>query len=234
MVIEGSSFLLTVLWKYYGPEEPNPVRRAVLDSTYFLHPDVVAQTKGLPIVRARRLTSPERKNTVAADGDFVSDNFPPDYVFRAAMTDTRDQGSTQLSHIYGGNGEARDAFLYTNLANLCLMPSFLAKFADTDASTVTLLKQCAYVLYGFNPRREVNVQSVNPELRGRLKLATPLKKPLHSALAGLRDAKFLRAKAAGYLFTPEGAVNDTDPWVAEMVIRRQATVEATPLTDNHR
>ncbi|NPD26783.1 hypothetical protein [Corallococcus exiguus] len=228
MIIEGSSFLVAVLRKYYGLEEPHPIRRAVLDSTYFLHPDVVGETRGLPIVRARRLSSPESKNTVATDGDFVSDNFPPDYVFRAAMADKRNQGSTQLSHIYGGNGEARDTFFYTNLANLCLMPSFLAKLADTDESTVTLLKQCAYVLYGFNPRLEVNVQSVAPDLRGRLKLAAPLKKPLHRALAACWDAKFLRAKAAGYLFTPEGTVNDTDPWVAAMVTRQKATIGAPP------
>jgi len=48
------------------------------------------------------------------------------------------------------------------------------------------------------------------------------------ALADWQDAKFLRAKAAGYLFTPEGAVNDTDPWVAAMIIRRQATAEDAP------
>ncbi|HZI13860.1 MAG TPA: hypothetical protein VE153_26020, partial [Myxococcus sp.] len=79
-----------------------------------------------------------------------------------------------------------------------------------------------------NPRREVNGQSVNPDLRGRLKLAAPLSKPLYEALADWQDAKFLRAKAAGYLFTPEGAVNDTDPWVAAMIIRRQATAEDAP------
>src|SRR5438552_13322228 len=115
MKIEGSTFLFTLLRTHYGRNEEHPVRRAVLEATYFIDPAVVAQAKLLPIVRARRMNGDERKNTIVV-GEFVSDNFPPDYVFRAAMSDVRDQGSTQLCHIYGGNGEARDPFFYTNLA----------------------------------------------------------------------------------------------------------------------
>lgn len=218
MTIEGHSFLLRLLQSHYGPQESNPIRRAVLDSTYFIHPDVVAETKALPVVRARRMQAGERKNSVVA-GDFVSDNFPPDYVFRAATSDLRDQGSTQLCHIYGGKGEARDTYFYTNLANLCLMPAFLAKFADTDPAVTTLLKQCAFVLYGFDPMGVLATQDIDPGLRGRLRLASKPKAPLHEIVASKRDARFISARIAGCVFTPKGAIDVRDPWVAQMIQR---------------
>lgn len=219
ITIEGKTFLRAVLQRFYGPSEENPLSRAVLDSTYFLHPDVVLQTNGLPIIRARRSAPGERKNTLSPDGDFVSDNFPPDYVFRAAMDHKREQGSTQLSHIYGGNGEARDTFYYTNLANLCLMPSFLAKLADTDPGTVALLKRCAYVLYGFNPRGELTPADADAELRRRLKIASPIRRPLYEQLKRLRNADFLRARAAGFLFRADGRIDEAHPWVSAMLSR---------------
>lgn len=148
MEMEGHTFLRAILRSHYGKNEPEPLHRAVVESAFFIDPLVVAQTGRLPLLRARRMDSGERKNTVV-NGEFVSDNFPPHYVFLAATDHTRDNGSTHLCHIYGGNGEARDTFFYTNLANLCLLPSFLAKHADTDDTVVDLLKECAFLLYGL-------------------------------------------------------------------------------------
>lgn len=278
MKIEGSTFLQTLLRTHYGSEEKQPLRRAILETTYFIDPAVVAQTKNLPIIRARRTNDGERKNTVVG-GEFVSDNFPPDYVFRAATSDTRDKGSTQLCHIYGGKGEARDTFLYTNLANLCLMPAFLAKFADTDPAIVELLKECAYVLYSFDPlgtraqrqmpppliRRETKrrgsrtgsddesiramrtllrltpdqkakdaiqaeidkrLEELKPKttnteaLRGMIRTAAPPKGTLFESLTQKTDARFLDARSAGFLFASNGTINEANPWVADMISRR--------------
>ena len=166
------------------------------------------------------MTAGEKKDTVVQGGDFVSDNFPPHYVFCAATSDKRHKGSTELCHIYGGKGEARDTFFYTNLANLCLVPSFLAKFADTHPPTVTLLKECSFILYGFDPKGEMRGRSIDPSLRQRIKIASPVKRGLFFSLQGQSDARFLTAKTAGYLFAEDGIINRSDPWVAAMMARK--------------
>src|SRR6266511_1782643 len=79
--IRGDRFLLSLLKSRYGGNEDEALRAAVLDTTWFVAPEVVAQTEGLPVVNAIRLTSGERKNAPNADGTFVSDNFPPHYAF---------------------------------------------------------------------------------------------------------------------------------------------------------
>lgn len=221
MKMEGHSFLQRVLRSHYGKDEPEPLHRAVIDSAFFIDPSVVAQTERLPILRARRMDggAGERKNTVVG-GEFVSDNFPPHYVFVAATDHTRDNGSTQLCHIYGGNGEARDTFMYTNLANLCLLPAFLADHADTNGAVVDLLKECSFLLYGFDPTGNVARRQRTPGLRERIRTAAPPVRPLFEVLLKKRNANFIAAKAAGFLFSPDGAINRTAPWVAEMVSRR--------------
>ncbi|RKG75593.1 hypothetical protein [Corallococcus terminator] len=218
--LEGETFLRTLLQGYYGPTEAEPIRRAMLDATYFLAPEVVSATQGLPLVRARRMTAGEARDTIVEGGDFVSDNFPPHYVFCAATDDKRHKGSTELCHIYGGKGEARDPFFYTNLANLCLVPSFLAKFADTHPPTVALLKGCSFILYGFDPRGEMRGRSIDPSLRQRIKIASPVKQGLFSSLQDREDTRFLAAKTAGYLFAEDGSINRSDPWVAAMIARQ--------------
>lgn len=223
MKIEGHSFLRRLLTRCYA-DAGDPVRQAVLDSTYFIDPEVVAQTKCLPVLRARRMDAAagERKSSIAPDGIFVSDNFPPDYVFRAATSDKRDQGTTHLCHIYGGKGEARETFFYTNLANLCLVPSFLAKLADTDDSVVNLLKECSFVLYGFDPKCEMRGRQVDG-LRERIQIAAPPATPLFEVLGRKDNAKFRCAKQAGFLFSAAGEINSSDPWVSEMVRRGTVT-----------
>ena len=221
MKMEGHSFLQSVLRSHYGKAEPAPLHRAVVDSAFFIDPAIVAQTGRLPVLRARRMDAGagERKNTVVK-GEFVSDNFPPHYVFVAATDHTRDNGSTHLCHIYGGNGEARDTFLYTNLANLCLLPSFLAKHADTDDAVVNLLKECSFLLYGFDPTGKIAGRQRTPDLRERIRTAAPPTRPFFEVLQTKRNANFIAAKAAGFLFTPAGTINRGAPWVSDMVSRR--------------
>lgn len=220
MKMEGHSFLHAVLRSHYGDAEPDPLHRAVVESAIFIDPRVVAQTGQLPLLRARRMRSGERKNTVV-DGELVSDNFPPHYVFIAATSYTRDTGSTHLCHIYGGKGEARETFLYTNLANLCLLPSFLAKHADTDPAVVDLLKECSFLLYGFDPTREMTGRRRTPGLRERIRTAAPPERSLFEVLEKKRNAVFLAAKAAGFLFSAAGVIDRSSPWVSEMVMRKE-------------
>lgn len=220
MKLDGNEFLIRVLRRYYPDSEREVLTRAILESACFIHPEVVAQTRNLPILRARRMDAGrgEKKNTVVA-GEFVSDNFPPDYVFRAATSDERVQSSTVLCHIYGGKGEARDTFFYTNLANLCLVPAFLAKLCDTDEAIVALLKQCAFVLYGFDPRREFDGFPPDPAIRDRVRIATPPRGTLVDALSRRRDKNYLAARGAGFLFANDGTLDREDPWVREMMAR---------------
>lgn len=221
MKMEGHSFLRSVLRSHYGKDEAEPLHRAVVESAFFIDPSVVAQTGRLPILRARRMDggAGERKNTVVEE-EFVSDNFPPHYVFVAATAHSRDNGSTHLCHIYGGKGVARDTFFYTNLANLCLLPSFLAKHADTDGAVVSLLKECSFLLYGFDPTGQIAGRQRTPGLRDRIRTAAPPVRPLFEVLLTKRNANFVAAKAAGFVFSAEGTINRGVPWVSEMMSRR--------------
>lgn len=218
-VIEGDNFLFELVMKHYGlPDRQSAIEAAILETTYFIHPDVVRHTECLPILRARRVNEGERRHSLVGE-EFVSDNFPPDYVFRAAMAERREQGSTHLCHIYSKNREARDTFFYTNLANLCLMPSFLAKLADTNNQVVEFLKECSYSLFGFDPYgifvgRAPRIQPAN------IKTATPRLESLDTYLGQGKNKGFLQAKKAGYLFDQHGRVNRNDPWVNKMIDRR--------------
>ena len=59
--LEGTQFLLTLLRSHYGKDEEHLIRRAVLEATYFIDLVVVAQTELLPIIRARRVNSGEKR-----------------------------------------------------------------------------------------------------------------------------------------------------------------------------
>ena len=214
-LIEGEDFLFQILRAHYKTEEKNTaLASAVLESCYFIDPAVVATTQCLPIVRSRRVKEGEKKNSLV-NGDFVSDNFPPDYIFRAAMADERHSGSTWLCHIYSKDGESGSSFFYTNLANLCLMPAFLAKFADTNGFIVDLLKRCSYELYGFNPYARDFGKTVS-ELKDKIQIARRRDEPIGQYLNRMKEKRFLQAKAAGFLFDVEGNINEVSSWVQEM------------------
>jgi hypothetical protein len=78
------------------------------------------------------------------------DNAGAHIVFSAA-SDIRILGRhLNLNHLYGGDSVE----LFTNLRNLCITPSFLAKLTDGNRSIVQLLRRRAFVLYGFAPEGE--------------------------------------------------------------------------------
>ncbi len=221
--IRGDRFLLSLLKSRYGGNEDEALRAAVLDTTWFVAPEVVAQTEGLPVVNAIRLTSGERKNAPNADGTFVSDNFPPHYAFCSAIAERRDPKSTELCHIYGGRGEAREAFLYTNLANLCLMPACLAKLSSASYRVEALLKECSYVLYGFDPFRDTSRAKVTVR-RDEIRCATAPKALLGRVLSDKREKRFHAAKCCGYLFDDRGRIARDDPWVRAMLGKQACAI----------
>ena len=54
----------------------------------------------------------------------------------------------QFNRIYA---RSDDLNCYTNLANLCASPAFLAKLTDTNSGIVALLQYRAFDLYGWKP-----------------------------------------------------------------------------------
>lgn len=55
----------------------------------------------------------------------------------------------QFSHIWA---ESRDVGVYTNLANICVLPAFLAKLSDVHTSVRAILQFRAFTLYaGWRP-----------------------------------------------------------------------------------
>ena len=220
--IEGHTPFLNILRSHYGEVDDQTVlRRAVLDNCYFLDPSVVSQAENLPIFRARRKRGGETPETIV-DGFHVSQNLPPDLAFFVATPDTRDRSSVQLCHIYGGTGEARDPFYYTNLANLCLLPNFLVKLSDTNTYIKNLLKGCSFALYNFAPQGEISPEYVDGIDPMQLKKTSLLDIALGMRIAANDSAPFGRVRDVGCLFGADGQIQHNDLWVQEMIARRDA------------
>ena len=125
------------------------LQQAVASLTIFSHPDTVAQTGAralFPIVRnAAKRGSVERRNGTLIGFD---DNKAPTDAFLWANRIGKRPADIQFNHIYAMSD---DADCYTNLANLCASPAFLAKLTDTNAEIVALLQYRGFDLYGWNP-----------------------------------------------------------------------------------
>lgn len=125
------------------------LEQAVASLTIFSHPDTVAQTGAkaiFPIVRnaARRGTVERRnKNLIGLD-----DNKSPTDAFLWANEIGKRPADLQFNHIYA---RSDDPDCYTNLANLCASPAFLAKLTDTNPDIIALLQFRAFDLYGWKP-----------------------------------------------------------------------------------
>lgn len=123
--------------------------QAVASLTIFSHPDTVAQTgaKSLfPIVRDAR----RRGETEERDGRLIGfdDNKAPTDAFLWANEIKRRPQDLQFNHVYALSD---DVECYTNLANLCVSPAFLAKLTDTNPEITELLKYRVFDLYGWYP-----------------------------------------------------------------------------------
>lgn len=126
--------------------------QAVASLTLFSHPDTVAQTGAnaiFPIIRNFK----RRGEVDVLDGALVGfdDNTSPTEAFSWANGLTRRPRDLQFNHVYS---RSADPACYTNLANLCVSPSFLAKLTDTDDDIQALLRYRSFDLYGWHPETE--------------------------------------------------------------------------------
>lgn len=128
------------------------VDQAVASMAVFTNPDTVAQAGGGSLFRIIRGGMPQRGHIVSyRDGGKVllDDNTGPTDAFLWANRIKRGSYSdVQFCHIWQAS---EDVTCYTNLANLCVLPAFLAKLSDTHPRIVLMLKWRAEQLYGWRP-----------------------------------------------------------------------------------
>lgn len=156
---------------------------AVVDLSVFPPPSIVQQVGGVAVVnavrnknfgtiRAKHTFLPPREAEAAfgfmtsdgaAKGVFLDDNGSPDWALRACFDVKRDQGSTHVCHIF--KMATYDPRYFTSLPNLALVPSWLHKLTDTDASVASVLRWIARTVYGFCPGNTVDARHVCPACR---------------------------------------------------------------------
>lgn len=125
------------------------LEQAVSSLTIFSHPDTVAQTGAnavFPIIRdASKRGTVERR-----DGNLIGldDNKAPTDAFLWANQIKKRPADLQFNHIHA---RSDDPDCYTNLANLCASPAFLAKLTDTNPDIMALLQYRAFDLYCWKP-----------------------------------------------------------------------------------
>lgn len=134
--------------------------QAVASLTLFSHPDTVAQTGAnaiFPIIRNFK----RRGEVDELDGRLIGfdDNTSPTEAFSWANGLTRRPRDLQFNHVYSLSS---DPACYTNLANICISPSFLAKLTDTDDDIQALLRYRSFDLYGWHPETEKQPDKPHP------------------------------------------------------------------------
>jgi len=150
------------------------VEQAVASLAAFTNPETVAQANGHNLFRIVRGPIPQRGQIVDyRDGGQVllDDNTGPTDAFLWANGVRRGQYSdVQFCHIWQA---ADDVQAYTNLANICVLPAFLAKLSDTHPRIVLMLRWRAEQLYGWRPSTASSVPH-DPTFE-HLEWAAPLK-----------------------------------------------------------
>ena len=143
----GRALELIVAESPYGS-----LQQAVASLALFSHPDTVAQTDGRAVFRIVRGPILQRGQIVPlGDGKpvLLDDNTGPTDTFIWANQFRRGTyNDVQFCHIWPQSG---DPEAYTSLANICMLPAFLAKLSDTHPAIMTLLRQRSVDLYGRQP-----------------------------------------------------------------------------------
>lgn len=177
---------------------------AVLARSVFPPPSLVAEVGVGPVVNAIRrgafegLGRVERRSFIPpqhvarlfhietadplAVGVYVDDNCCPDIALQCCFELRRHQASTQVCHIFPSEYSQHPLY-FTSLANLALVPSWLAKTTDTDPTVTPVLRWAVRLVYGFCPRSDGS--------------------PTHSCSlctrpAGAPDEEFVRQAMAAY------------------------------------
>lgn len=134
------------------------IEQAVASLARFTHPATAAQTGREPLFRIVRGPIPRRGDIVPhEDGRSVllDDNTGPTDAFLWANRLRRGSyADVQFCHI---RQASEDPAAYTNLANLCILPAFLAKLSDTHPRIVHMLRWRAEQLYSWRPEGEASV-----------------------------------------------------------------------------
>ena len=146
------------------------VEQALASLAVFASPSTVQETKHQPVFRiirgARQRGEIDYENRLMFDQD---GNHGPIFAFCWATGFDGDKNYLQFNHIYGGSASKNVEF-FTNLANICVTPSFLAKF--TDRHCVELLRFRAWRPFGL--RSPQGAIPLKPDGYDRLEWAPPL------------------------------------------------------------
>jgi hypothetical protein len=189
--------------------------QAVASLALFSNPQTVAQSAGQALFRIVR-GSILRRGEITRHPDgrevLLDDNTGPTDAFlwanrlkRGSYTDV------QFCHVWQAS---EDPASYTNLANLCLLPAFLAKLSDTHPRIVLMLRWRAEQLYGWRPAGE---KAMSPD-PGYAELVWAEPFPATADLAGVLRAEMstkaksrttISARTIGWVFSdwqPDGSL----------------------------
>lgn len=199
---DGKAVLHSVL----ETSEYNSISQAIASLTLFSHPVTVAQTNYQNLFRVIRCSSMSQRGSYAELTEnfqvMLDDNMAAIEAFIWSNEILRGK-DCQFNHIWS---DSKNVSLYTNLANICVSPSFLAKLTDTDKFVCELLRFRSYELYnGFSPDgTKIN----KPEGYDNLVWAEPLppiqdlESRLRNEMKRKRSNRTVRsAKEIGWLFS---------------------------------
>lgn len=151
--LNGQKALIEIIRK----SEYKSLEQAIASLTKFSHPQTVKQLNyqnAFRIIR-QQLSNPNsrRGNYVDYKDDnkvMIDDNKGPiDAFIWANNIKRKDYKDVQFNHIWRMPYDVR---YYTNLANICITPAFLAKITDSNLTIRNLLKYHVFISYnGFKP-----------------------------------------------------------------------------------
>nr|WP_246681637.1 hypothetical protein [Methylobacterium sp. L1A1] len=125
------------------------IEQAIASLAVFAHPDVVAAVGARALFRTVR----GKQRGKIVDGLMVDDNSSPAVAFEISTGFKRRPGSNiQCCHLYAAS---TDPQAFTDLRNIFMMPTCLAKLTDSQAATLPdthalhVLRYRAYALYGY-------------------------------------------------------------------------------------
>ena len=178
------------------------LHQAVASLTIFTHPLTVDRLGPANLFRTVRNAARRGEIIDTPDGPVMfDDNKSPTDAFMWANTWTKRGRDLQFNHVY----QASDAVAhYTNLRNICVSPSFLAKLTDTHEEIIDLLRHRVYDLYGYTGPEELTPEI--PATYSRLYWANPLppvENPIGVIAARLdrrkKDRTAVSAKSLGWV-----------------------------------
>lgn len=146
------------------------LHQAVASLTIFTHPLTVEGLGPANLFRTVRNAARRGEFVEAPDGPvMLDDNKSPTDAFMWANSWTKRGRDLQFNHVYQASGAVAH---YTNLRNICVSPSFLAKLTDTYEEVTELLRYRVYDLYGYTGPEDLAPEI--PTVYNQLVWAEPL------------------------------------------------------------